>query len=60
MIAICIFQSQKRHSCSFHRLLDFLTNFFQFLTENETPEMSCSNGITVMCREEMTEEHKVK
>lgn len=60
MIAICISQSQKGGSRSFHSLLDFLTNIFQVLTENGTPEMSCSNQITVMCREEMTEEHKVK
>lgn len=43
MIAISISQRQKRGSCSFNRLLDFLTNFFPVLTEKEIPEMSCSN-----------------
>lgn len=60
MIVISISQRQKGGSCSSHRLLDFLINFSQVLAENETPEMSCSNQITVMHREENTEKHKVK
>jgi len=62
MTALCIFQSQKGGSCSFHRLLDFLSIFFQLLTEKkrETPHMSCSNRMTAMCTEEITAEHEVR